>query len=65
MRPQPIPGELSVAIREFRQIGFAGEITLAGNAGDEVIGGLHAVTSPGRVCCANAARPRPQNTPDR
>jgi hypothetical protein len=47
VRPQPIPGKLTLAIGEFRQIGFTGEITLAGNAGDEAIGGLQPVTSPG------------------
>ena len=45
MRPQPIAGGLSVAIREFHQVRFAGDITRAGNSGDEVIGRLHAVTS--------------------
>lgn len=40
------------------QIGFAGEKTLAGIAGDEVLGGPHAVTYPGelsRRCCAPLA----------
>ena len=35
-----------MAIREFHQVGFAGEITLAGNSGDEIIGGLHPITGP-------------------
>ena len=47
VRPQPVAGGLSAAIREFHQVGFAGEIALAGNAGDEVLGGLHAVTGLG------------------
>ena len=47
VRPQPIARGLSVAIREFHQVRFAGDITLAGNSGDEVIGRLHAVTSLG------------------
>src|SRR6476620_1389804 len=45
MRPQPIAGGLSVTIREFHQVRFAGDITPAGNSGDEVIGRLHAVAS--------------------
>ena len=47
VRPQPLTCGLSVAVREFHQIGFAGEKTLAGNAGDEVLGDLHAVTGLG------------------
>ena len=47
MRPQPIAGGLRATIRELHKVGFAGEITLAGNSGDEIIGGLHAVTGLG------------------
>src|SRR4026209_207224 len=47
VRPQPIARGLSVTIREFHQVRFAGDITRAVNSGDEVIGRLHAVASLG------------------
>jgi len=58
-----------VAIREFHQVGVAGEITRAGNFGDEVISGLHPVTGVGKFL-AQMIRPlgpgplRMKRTPD-
>ena len=65
VRPQPLAGGLSVAIREFHQVRLAGEIALAGNAVDEVIGGLHAVTGRGEFVAQMSAHPRSRNTPCR
>ena len=48
VRLQPLARGLSVTIREFHQVRFAGEIALAGNAINEVIGGLHPVTGRGK-----------------
>src|SRR6476469_9512919 len=45
--PQPIAGGLSMTIREFHQVRFAGDVTRAGNSGDEVLCRLHAVASLG------------------
>ncbi len=47
VRPQPIARGLSVTVRQFHQVGFAGDVTLAGNSGDEVIRRLHAVAGRG------------------
>src|SRR5436190_286463 len=44
VRAQPVAGRLSVAIGKFRKVRFPGEIAGAGDAGDEVIGGLHTTT---------------------
>src|SRR4029077_3695901 len=48
VRLQPLAGGLSVAICEFHEVRLAVEIALAGNAIDEVIGGLHTVTGRGK-----------------
>jgi hypothetical protein len=61
-----------MAIGEFHQIGFAGQITLARNIIDEVIGRLHAGTGPGQfiaqmLCalCSRVLEPfRMKRTPD-
>src|SRR6476659_7234688 len=47
VRPQPIARGLSVTIREFHQVRFAGDVTRAGNSGDEVLCRLHAVAGLG------------------
>ena len=65
MRPQPIASGLSVAICEFHQVRFAGKITLAGNPGDEIIGGLHSVTGLVEFAAQMLRALGSRNTPDR
>src|SRR6476659_8243774 len=47
VRPQPSARGLSATIREFHQVRFAGDVTRAGNSGNEVLGRLYAVASLG------------------
>src|SRR4029450_5266910 len=47
VRPQPIARGLSVTIREFHEVRFSGDVTRAGNSGNEVLCRLHAVASLG------------------
>src|SRR5512132_1570952 len=47
VRPQPVARGLSVTIREFHQVRFSGDVTRAGNSGNEILCRLHAVASLG------------------